>query len=103
MRDLGAIRTMRATLEGLRYLPLTEWAEARALDTMVKLAERGKHRAAKIGDLQIAAVAEQYHATILHYDRDFDDIAEVTGQPTEWILRRGTGHRASTGTGQDGD
>ena len=93
MRDLGTIRTMRATLEGLWYLPLTEWAEARALDTLVKLAERGKHRAAKIGDLQIAAVAEQYEATLLHYDRDFDDIAEVTGQPTEWIISRGAGHR----------
>jgi predicted nucleic acid-binding protein len=91
MRDRNAIRTMQASLEGLWYLPLTEWAEARALDTLVKLADRGKHRAAKIGDLQIAAVAEQYQATLLHYDHDFDDVAEVTGQPTEWILPRGSG------------
>jgi hypothetical protein len=100
-RNLGGIRTMRATLEGLWYLPLTEWAEARALDTLVKLAERGKHRAAKIGDLQIAAVAEQYEATLLHYDHDFDDIAGVTGQRTEWIIPRGSGHggRRSVGGG----
>jgi len=92
MPGLGAVRAMRATLEGLWYLPLTEWAEARAIDTLGKLAEHGKHRAAKVGDLQIAAVAEQYQATLLHYDQDFDDIAEITGQPTEWIVPRGSGH-----------
>lgn len=91
MPDLSAIRAMRATIEGLWYLPLTEWAEQRALETLVQLAERRKHRAAKVGDLQIAAVAEQYHATVLHYDHAFDDIAELTGQPTEWIVPRGSG------------
>lgn len=92
MPDLAAIRAMRATLEGLWYLPLTEWAESRALETLIRLAERGKHRAAKIGDLQIAAVAEQFQATLLHYDHDFDDIADITGQPTEWITPRPGGH-----------
>lgn len=92
MRDASTIQAMRTTFDGLWYLMLTDWAEARSLDTLVKLAERGKHRAAKIGDLQIAAVAEQYDATLLHYDHDFDDIAEITGQPTEWIVTRGSGH-----------
>ena len=27
--------------------------------------------------------------TVLHYDQDFDLIAECTGQPTEWIVPRG--------------
>jgi hypothetical protein len=27
---------------------------------------------------------------VLHYDADFDLIAEVTGQPSEWIVPRGT-------------
>lgn len=92
MAGINSIRAMRATLDGLWYLPVTEWSEMRALETLVKLAERGKHGAAKVGDLQIAAVAEQYRATVLHYDHDFDDIAEVTGQATEWIVPRGTGH-----------
>lgn len=98
MPDVSTLRAMRATLDGLWYLPLTEWAEARALDTLVRLAERGKHRAAKIGDLQIAAVAEQYRATLLHYDRDFDDIAGITGQPSEWIVPRGSGHGGGPGS-----
>lgn len=92
MAGVNSIRAMRATLDGLWYLPLTEWSEMRALETLVKLAEGGKHRAAKVGDLQIAAVAEQYRATVLHYDHDFEEIAEVTGQAVEWIMPRGSGH-----------
>jgi hypothetical protein len=29
-------------------------------------------------------------AILLHYDRHFDAIARVTGQPGEWIARRGS-------------
>ncbi len=29
-------------------------------------------------------------ATILHYDADYDRIAAVTGQPTEWVAPRGS-------------
>lgn len=92
MTGIGSIRVAQASLDSLWYLPLTEWSETRALETLVQLAQAGKHRAAKIGDLQIAAVAEQYRAMVLHYDHDFDDIAEVTGQATEWIVPRGSGH-----------
>jgi hypothetical protein len=28
--------------------------------------------------------------TVLHYDADFDKIATVTGQPTEWVVPRGS-------------
>ena len=41
-------------------------------------------------DLLIAAVAEGAGATLLHYDRHVEAIARVTGQPTEWIARRGS-------------
>lgn len=68
------------------------WAEARALEVLTLLAEWGKHRAAKIGDLQVGAVAEHYGATVLHYDHD---IADVTGQAVEWVLPRGTGSGGS--------
>jgi hypothetical protein len=61
---------------------------------MVQLAGRGKHRCAGIRDLLVAAVAEEHRATILHYDRDFDHIAEVTGQPVRWVVPPGTGHPA---------
>ena len=47
------------------------------------LADRGQHRAPSIPDLMIAATAEVARLTVLHADKDFDLIAEVTGQPTE--------------------
>jgi len=43
----------------------------------------------KIPDLIIAAVAEQLDLTVLHYDIDFDHIADVTGQRSEWIIPAG--------------
>jgi predicted nucleic acid-binding protein len=44
----------------------------------------------KVPDLLIAAVAEDRSLIVLHYDRDFDHIASVTRQPTEWVVRPGS-------------
>ncbi|MGH3433121.1 MAG: hypothetical protein ACRDQB_09825 [Thermocrispum sp.] len=41
-------------------------------------------------DLRIAAAAEREDLVLLHYDRDFDLIAEATGQQTGWIVERGS-------------
>jgi len=49
------------------------------------LAVEGLHRTVKLGDLLIAAAAERAQLVVLHYDRDFDRIATITGQPTEWV------------------
>jgi hypothetical protein len=27
---------------------------------------------------------------VLHYDSDYDHIAAITGQPTQWVIPRGT-------------
>jgi predicted nucleic acid-binding protein len=59
-----------------------------ALLTQRALAERG-HRGRKIPDLIIAAIAQRLGLTVLHYDHDFDLIAECTGQPTQWVVARG--------------
>lgn len=47
------------------------------------LADRGQHRAPSIPDLIIAATAELAGLTVLHLDKDFDHITEITGQPAE--------------------
>lgn len=44
----------------------------------------------KVPDLLIAAVAEATSLTVLHYDADFDHIAAVTGQLTQWVVERGS-------------
>ena len=48
------------------------------------------HRSVKIADLIIASAAEAAGATVLHYDADFDRIAEITGQAVRWIAPRGS-------------
>lgn len=62
---------------------LTPAAEDRAVHVQRLLAERGQHRAPSIPDLLIAAVAELNQRTVLHLDKDFDLIADLTGQPME--------------------
>ncbi|MGH9918151.1 MAG: PIN domain nuclease, partial [Nitrososphaerales archaeon] len=49
-----------------------------------------KLRGRKVPDLLVAAAAEDRGLTVLHYDADFDLIAQVTGQPTEWVAGSGT-------------
>jgi predicted nucleic acid-binding protein len=41
-------------------------------------------------DLLVDAIAEVNDAILLHYDRHFDLIADTTGQPVEWLARRGS-------------
>ena len=62
------------------------------LEIQHQLAWRGglHHRSVKIPDLLIAASAEAGGAILWHYDADFDRIAEITGQPAEWIAPRGS-------------
>ena len=59
---------------------LTPAAEDRAVEVQRLLAERGQHRAPTIPDLLIAAAAELSQRTVLHLDKDFDLIAELTAQ-----------------------
>ncbi len=47
-------------------------------------------RGRKIPDLLVAAAAEARGLTVLHYDADFDRIADVTGQPCHWIVLAGS-------------
>ena len=61
----------------------TPLSEDRAVQVLSVLAERGTHRAPSIPDLLIAAVAESAGLVVLHDDKDFDLIAEVTGQRVE--------------------
>jgi predicted nucleic acid-binding protein len=58
-------------------------AEDRAVEVQESLTERGHHRGPSIPDLLIAAAAEIHGHTVLHVDRDFELIAEITGQPIE--------------------
>jgi predicted nucleic acid-binding protein len=62
---------------------LTPAIEDRAVEVLALLADRGQHRAPSVPDLIIAATAELSGLTVLHVDKDFEVIAEITGQPLE--------------------
>jgi len=62
---------------------LTPAIEDRAVEVQALLADEGRHRGPSVPDLIIAAVAELAGLTVLHLDKDFDVIAEATGQPVE--------------------
>lgn len=62
---------------------MTPAIEDRAVEVLTLLADRGRHRAPSVPDLIIAATAELAGLTVLHLDKDFDVIADVTGQSVE--------------------
>jgi predicted nucleic acid-binding protein len=62
---------------------LTPAIEDRAVEILTLLADRGRHRAPSVPDLIIAATAELAGLTVLHLDKDFEVIAEITDQPVE--------------------
>ncbi|GAA1270521.1 hypothetical protein GCM10009665_68550 [Kitasatospora nipponensis] len=71
------------------WLPLGERAHARALEVQRLLAAKGQHRCASLPDLLTAATAEEHGVEVLHYDRDYDTIAGVTGQAMRWLAPPG--------------
>jgi len=77
-------------LAALPELAVDAGATARAEEVQALLASRSQQRGPTPIDLLIAAVAELNDAVLVHYDRHFDAVARVTGQPTEWIAPRGT-------------
>jgi predicted nucleic acid-binding protein len=64
---------------------LTPAAEVRAAELQLMLADRGQHRTPSIPDLLVAAAAEIATLTVLAVDKDFDVIAQISGQPVEWL------------------
>jgi predicted nucleic acid-binding protein len=94
MREIGLLREVWGDLQDELHRPplalmpiefLTPASESRAMTVQALLAERGFHRAPSVADLLIAASAELSGATLLHVDKDFDLIANVTGQPVETL------------------
>jgi predicted nucleic acid-binding protein len=68
----------------------TDATHLRRARQVQRLLAAKSQRGRKIPDLLIAAAAEGAGLAVLHYDTDFDRIAEVTRQPCEWIVPAGT-------------
>src|SRR6476660_4838304 len=88
--DPTIIEQLAAELEGVPMLPFKKDTAALALRAQSKLARSAQHRGPKPVDLLIAAVAESHGVVLLHYDRHFDAIVRATGQPAQWLAKRGS-------------
>jgi predicted nucleic acid-binding protein len=77
-------------MTGQRWLEVNTAAMDRAMEVHRVMAAKSQHRHFRLPDLIIAATAELHGATVLHYDADYDRIAAITGQPTEWAAPQGS-------------
>lgn len=81
--------------DGLLGLPWVEpdaadWQRAREVYRGLGSRPGMMQRSVKHPDLLIAAAAERAGLVLVHYDSDYDTIAEITGQPVRWVAPRGT-------------
>lgn len=79
-------------LDALPSCPIGENEWKRALWVYGELAKQGgsHQRSVMHPDLLIAAAAEALDVPVLHYDDDYERIAEITGQPHDWLAPRGS-------------
>jgi predicted nucleic acid-binding protein len=89
-KNLADFTATRGELAGMPRLEIEEADFERAADVLHLLCRAGRHRAASIPDLIIAAVAERANVAVMHYDKDFDLIARATGQRVEWVAAAGS-------------
>jgi predicted nucleic acid-binding protein len=84
-------RSMMAKFDRLPRLVIDEEGERIALQAQRELAEIGHHRLSPI-DVMIAAGAHKAEAGVLHYDGDYDILAEHTSLTFEsvWLAPRGS-------------
>lgn len=90
--DVEHFALIRESLVALRSASIGPRVWRRALDVYELLARQGPlhHRRVRWADLLVAAAAEHAEIPVLHYDRHFELIAELTGQPVRAIAPLGS-------------
>lgn len=88
-RNAGEWDVIQRALKPFPHIEVVPADVARARGVQRTLAALGM-KGRKVPDLLIAAAAEREDLTVLHYDNDFDLIAEATGQPTQWVVDKGS-------------
>jgi predicted nucleic acid-binding protein len=91
-RDYDDFVALREELDALRTAAIGPRVWRRAFDVYERFAQQGPlhHRRVPFTDLLVAAAAELAELPLLHYDRHFELIAGVTGQPVRAIAPLGS-------------
>jgi predicted nucleic acid-binding protein len=90
-RDLAELERNQDDLSTFRSIPLTQAVATTAVSAMRDLAATGagRHRI-PLADLLIAAAAQEAAVAVLHYDHDFDRLAQVLDFESRWIAPPGS-------------
>ena len=90
-RDAREHGELLADLAALPRFPVDHGVEQRAIDAQRQLARVGHHRLPPV-DLLVAAVADRHGLGVLHYDSDYDVLAEKTDLSFDsvWLAPRGS-------------
>jgi predicted nucleic acid-binding protein len=86
--DCGQVAVDRR--HAYEWLPTEDGDLQRALSVQAELAARGQPGTVPLPDLIIAAVAERHRVCVLHYDEDYERVAQITGQVTRWVVPEGS-------------
>jgi predicted nucleic acid-binding protein len=91
-RNAANHESLLADLTALPRLRINNRVEDAAIDAQGELARRGHHRGASPSDLLIAACAHVNGVGVLHYDRDYDVLGELTSLifDSEWLATPGS-------------
>ncbi len=91
-RDAADFADIRAELDALPQATIGRAEWERAEEVFFELARLGPlhHRRVPMPDLLTAAAAEHAEIPVLHYDRHFELIASITGQPVRAIAPLGS-------------
>jgi predicted nucleic acid-binding protein len=90
-RDASELEQLAGALAALRDVPVTVSVQRAGEVAMRELGRSGpgQHRV-PLGDVLIAAAAQEAGLGVLHYDHHYDRLAEVLSFESRWIDRAGT-------------
>jgi predicted nucleic acid-binding protein len=76
-------------LAAFQAIPMPNGLWTGARQTQLALAANGDHRRVPPTDLLLASAAEEAGVALVHYDRDYERIAAVSGLRHQWLVADG--------------
>jgi predicted nucleic acid-binding protein len=76
-------------LDALESIPMRTELWQRARESQALLSANGDHRRVPPVDLLIGAAAEQAGVPLIHYDRDYERLAQVSALQQHWFVPDG--------------
>jgi predicted nucleic acid-binding protein len=90
-RDHEDVLARQDNLAALRAVPVTVSVQSAAVGALIELSARGPgHHRVPLPDLLVAATAQESGLGVLHYDHDFDRLAQVLEFESRWLAEPGS-------------